>query len=105
MAEPAHNLGDVSEIRLANRLMRIGAGFVFGWSVRMELVLQFVTYEVKAATMSLDFRAVADSQGFVLAPRPDSRPAKTGFNFRSSPCNIERSGRRSKMVSTCRKAI
>jgi hypothetical protein len=85
MAEPAHNRGDVSEIRLPKRLIRISAGFVFGWSVLMALVLQFVTYQVKAATVSLDFRVVADSQGFVLLRRPDPRPTKTGFNFRSSP--------------------
>lgn len=85
MAEPSQNRVDVTDIRLPKRLIRIGAGFVFGWSVTMALVLQFVTFKVKAATVSFDFRVVADSQGFVLARRPDSRSAKTGFNFRSLP--------------------
>ena len=84
MAEPTQNPGDISEIRLPKRLTRVGAGFAFGWSALMALVLQIVTYEVKAATVSLDLRVVADSQGFVLARRPNWS-GKTGFNFRSFP--------------------
>lgn len=83
MAKPSQNRVDVSDIRLPKRLMRIGAGFAFGWSVLMALGLQIVTYEVGAVTGSWDLRFSADSEGFVVHRRPKNGPGWTGFNYRS----------------------